>query len=266
MKAIILAAGHGTRMLPITKTIPKELLPVGTKPVIHYIVEGLSQAGIKDMLIVTSQSKKALEDYFDKNFELEHLLETKGKHKYLKAINEPKSLGNFTFVKQSEQKGTGHAIMQAAPWINDDFVMVVYGDTIYHPKIYKEMVELHKEFGKGIMCLKEVPEEDVSKYGIARLEDGYFIDVIEKPTKEEAPSNMAVFTPYIVPGRFLELLMGTEPDAKSGEIYPWPALKQIMANKEMLGYVTEHSIRDTGNPESWLKANMEIGRDPDLLT
>lgn len=265
MKAIILAAGHGTRMLPITKTIPKELLPVGTKPVIHYIVEGLSQAWIKDMLIVSSQSKKALEDYFDKNFELEHLLEKKWKHEHLKAINEPKSLGNFTFVKQSEQKGTWHAIMQAAPWISDDFVMVVYGDTIYHPKIYQEMVDLHKTTGKGVMCLKEVAEENVRKYGIAHLEDDHFMDVIEKPSREEAPSNIAVFTPYIVPGKFLKLLMNTEPDTKSWEIYPWPALKQIMANKEMLGYVTEHPLWDTGNPEAWLKANMEIGQNPDLL-
>lgn len=100
------------------------------------------------MLIITSQSKKALEDYFDKNFELEHLLEKKGKQKYLEAINEPKSLGNFTFVKQSEQKGTGHAIMQASPWINDDYVMVIYGDTIYHHKIYQEMVVLHQKTGK----------------------------------------------------------------------------------------------------------------------
>lgn len=231
MKAIILAAGHGTRMLPITKTIPKELLPVGTKPVIHYIVEGLSQAGIKDMLIITSQSKKALEDYFDKNFELEHLLEKKGKQQYLKAINEPKSLGNFTFVKQSEQKGTGHAILQAAPWIQDDYVMVVYGDTIYHPAIFADLVHKHQETQKAVMALKEIPMDQVSKYGVAKMNGEYMVDYVEKPSVQEAPSNFVSFSPYIVPQKFFELLSQTQPDPKSGEIYPRQALKNIMKDQ-----------------------------------
>ena len=260
MKAIILAAWHWTRMLPNTKTIPKELLPVGTKPVIHYVVEWLSKAGITDMLIITSQSKKALEDYFDKNFELEHLLEKKWKLEYLKAINEPRSLGNFTFVKQSEQMGTGHAIMQATPWISDDYVMIVYGDTIYHPNIYKEMVELHNRTWKWVMCMKKVPHEETYRYWIAKMDGEYLIDIVEKPSVETAPSNNAIFTPYIVHRKFLENLAWVKPDTISWEIYPRPAMQDILTNKEMVWYVTEHPLWDTGNPEAWMKANIDLAK------
>lgn len=266
MKAIILAAGHGTRMLPITKTIPKELLPVGNKPVIHYIVEGLSKAGIKDMLIITSQSKKALEDYFDKNYELEDILTKKWKTDALQAINEPKDLGNFTFVKQTEQKGTGHAILQAKPWIQDEFFMVVYADEIHHPKIYTEMLDLHHQSGKSVILWKEVDSDDVSKYGILKIENNFITDIIEKPSIQEAPSNYALFTPFIFPRKLFDLLEQSQPDAKSGEVYPRDAVKHIMKADGVVPYISNHPMRDaSGNPESRLATNIAFANNPNIL-
>jgi len=266
MKAILLAAGHGTRMLPITKTIPKELLPVGNKPVIHYIVEGLSKAGIKDMLIITSQSKKALEDYFDKNYELEDLLQRKWKTEALQAINEPKSLGNFTFVKQTEQKGTGHAILQAKPRIQDDFFMVIYADEIHHPKIYQEMIDLHIQTGKSVILWKEVHPDEVSKYGILQIENGLITDIVEKPTKELAPSNYALFTPFIFPHALFDLLENTQPDEKSGEVYPRDAVKHIMKTDGVVPYISRHPMRDaSGTPQSRLETNIAFANNPHIL-
>lgn len=266
MKAIILAAGHGTRMLPITKTIPKELLPVGNKPVIHYIVEWLSKAGIKDMLIITSQSKKALEDYFDKNYELEDILTKKWKIDALKAINEPKDLWNFTFVKQTEQKGTGHAILQAKPWIQDEFFMVVYADEIHHPKIYTEMLDLHHQSGKSVILWKEVSPDDVSKYGILKIENNFITDIIEKPSTEEAPSNYALFTPFIFPRKLFDLLEQSQPDPKSGEVYPRDAVKHIMKTDGVVPYISSHPMRDaSGNPESRLATNIAFANNPNIL-
>lgn len=266
MKVIILAAGHGTRMLPITKTIPKELLPVGNKPVIHYIVEGLAKAKIQDMLIITSQSKKALEDYFDKNYELEDILIKKWKAEALKAINEPKSLWNFTFVKQTEQKGTGHAMLQAKPWIQDEFFMVVYADEIHHPKIYQEMIELHQKTWKSVILWKEVSPDDVSKYGILEITDGLITDIVEKPAKEDAPSNYALFTPFIFPRKLFDLLEQCEPDPKSGEVYPWDAVKHIMKTDGVVPYISTHPMRDaSGNPQSWLETNIAFANNPRIL-
>lgn len=266
MKAIILAAGHGTRMLPITKTIPKELLPVGNKPVIHYIVEWLSKAWIKDMLIITSQSKKALEDYFDKNYELEDILTKKGKTDALQAINEPKSLGNFTFVKQTEQKGTWHAILQAKPRIQDEFFMVVYADEIHHPKIYSEMLDLHKTTWKSVILWKEVNHEDVSKYWILKIENNFITDIIEKPSIDEAPSNYALFTPFIFPRKLFDLLEQTKPDEKSWEVYPRDWVKHIMKADGVVPYISAHPMRDaSGNPESWLATNIAFANNPNIL-
>lgn len=266
MKAIILAAGHGTRMLPITKTIPKEMLPVGTKPVIHYIVEGLSKAGIRDIVMVTSQSKKAIEDYFDKHYELESLLDKKWKTEALTAIREPLGFANITFVRQSEMKGTGHAILQARPWIEDDFFMVLNGDEIHHPKVYQEMIALHQETGKGVMLAKNIPWPEISRYGVFNIKDGHIVDIVEKPAAHEAPSQYANFTPYIFPREVLDLLVDCQPDPISGEIYPRWAVKPLMAQKKIIPYMNTHPMRDAcGNPQSWLETNIAFANNPRIL-
>lgn len=257
MKALILAAWFGTRMLPITKTIPKELLPVGNKPVIQYIVEGVVGAGIDEILILSSQSKKALEDYFDKNYELEELLKKKGKSDLLASINTPKNLARYSFVKQTEQLGTGHAILQAQPWIHEDFFMVIYGDTIFHPSAFQEMIALHQQTGKSVMLVVEVPQQDVSKYGVIKLDDdGHIIDIVEKPRPEYAPSNLIMYGIMILPKKIFWLLSRTPPDEQSGEIYPREAVGELMRERSLIPYICNHPTRDIGSLESWIDANI----------
>lgn len=218
------------------------------------------------MLIITSQSKKALEDYFDKNYELEDILRKKGKTEELKAINEPKSLWNFTFVKQTEQKGTGHAILQAKPWIQDDFFMVVYADEIHHPKIYQEMIDLHKQTQQSVILGKKVSPDDVSKYGILKIENNRITDIVEKPSPEQAPSNYALFTPFIFPRKLFDLLEDSQPDPKSWEVYPREAVKHIMESDGVVPYLSPHPMRDaSGNPQSWLETNIAFMNNPHIL-
>lgn len=212
MKAIIPAAGYGTRMLPITKTIPKEMLPVGNKPVIQYIVEGLVSAGITEIAMITSQGKMPLEYYFDKNYELEEQLKYKKKHDLLDQINAPKTMANYVFLKQKEQLGLPHAIWEARYWMNDDFFFVTVGDQFGQGEIYREMVALHEQTKQPIIQLAEVPLEEVSKYGVVKLHDGEIVDMIEKPKPEHAPSNLISQGLYILPKDFFKAVDQTPID------------------------------------------------------
>ena len=164
MKAVIVVAGFGTRMLPITKTIPKEMLPVGDKPVIQYTVEDLVRNDIKDIIMITSNQKKALEDYFDKNYELEAILEKKGKHDLLALINAPKEMAHYTFVRQTEILGTAHAVAQVEPRIGDEYFIVIFGDAIYPPQMITDLLKKFTEVQKPIICVHEVPHEEVHRY------------------------------------------------------------------------------------------------------
>ncbi len=190
MKAVVIAAGFGTRTLPASKTIPKEMFPVGDKPVIHHIIEAMVTAGIKDIVMVTSQQKKALEDYFDTNYQLEDILKKKGKDDLLELINYPKRMANFSFVKQHEILGTGHAALQAESLISEDYFMTVLADTIYPPETFIEMLKIHQETKGPVIAIHEVPREEVYKYGIVKLAWERVVQFVEKPTVEEAPSNL----------------------------------------------------------------------------
>ena len=185
MKAIIPAAGYGTRMLPITKTIPKEMLPVGNKPVIQYIVEWLVSAGVTEIAMITSQGKMPLEYYFDKNYELEEQLKRKNKINLLDQINAPKTMANYVFMKQKEQLWLPHAIWEARYWMNDDFFFVTVGDQFGEQAIYREMVELHLQTKQVIIQLAEVPLEEVSKYGVVKIIDDEGEEKIKKKKEEE---------------------------------------------------------------------------------
>lgn len=259
MKAVILAAGFGTRMLPITKTIPKELLPVGNKPIIQYAVEGLSEAGIKDLIIITSQGKRALEDYFDKNYELEDLLKKKGKTELLELINKPKELANYTFVKQTEQLGTGHAVSQIESWITDEYFIVAFGDTIYPPNMFKEMKKAFQEKNTSLIVVHEVPKEDVSKYGIVSLDGDKLIDFVEKPTIEEAPSNLMWNGVALLHKDIFAILKDVEPDEKTWEIYLPTAILDL-SKKMDVNAVKVNPYWDTGMVETWLEANVCISK------
>jgi len=259
MKAIILAAWFWTRMLPITKTIPKELLPVWNKPVIQYAVEGLAEAGIKNILMVTSQGKKALEDYFDKNYELEDLLAKKWKTEALNLINKPKELANYIFVKQKDQFGTGHAVLQAKPWIAWDYFIIVYGDAIYPPNIFVEMIKNFEKNRAPLLVVHEVPKEETYKYWVVKLDDHKVVDIIEKPKVEDAPSNLISNGVFLLPREIFSILKNTPADEKSGEIYLPDAIKKLMTIMDVLPLKVK-SFWDVGDPVALLKANVHYAK------
>jgi len=264
MKAIIMAGGFGTRMLPITKTIPKEMLPVWEKPVIQHTIEALVGAWINEIIIITSQFKKVLEDYFDKNYELEELLEKKWKIWYLEMINKTKDLAKIAFVRQSKQLWTWHAILQAKNRISDDFFMVLNWDDIYETNSLKWMFELHKKTKKSIMLLTEVEKNDVMNRWIANIKNDQILWIVEKPKIEESPSNFANTWCVIYPKEVFDLIEKTQPDPKSWEIYPRDAFHHIIKKDWVLPFITKNR-KSIWSWESWLEANNKIFKDWSLF-
>ncbi len=259
MKAIIPAAGYGTRMLPITKTIPKEMLPVGNKPVIQYIVEGLVSAGIDEIAMITSQGKIPLEHYFDKNYELEEQLRQKNKLDLLERINKPKNMAHYVFLKQTEQLGLPHAIAEASYWMDDDFFFVTVGDQFGEKAIYREMVDLHKKTKQPIIQLAQVPLEEVSKYGVVKIEWDEIIDMIEKPSPDQAPSNLISQGLYILPKDFFEAVKNVPIDISKGEIIMPDCLLYLRTmGYKLLPYISTHRMRDVGSTELRLQTNNEL--------
>lgn len=258
MKAIVLAAGFGTRMLPINKSIPKELLPVGDKPVIQYTIESLVKAWVEDILIVTSQGKKSLEDYFDKNYELEEKLKQKGKEELLELINKPKNLANFAFVKQKQPLWTWHAILQAKPWVADDYFIVVNADMIYKENAFVDMIAKHQETQKPVRLLKEIDRKEAYKYGMAKLENEQVVDIIEKPASGQEPSNLMNTWTFLWPQEAFDILATTLPEP-NGEIYPWKAAKYVIQTQWILPCITD-GLRDIGNQQTRLDANVHLAQ------
>ena len=258
MKAIIPAAGYGTRMLPITKTIPKEMLPVWNKPVIQYIVEWLAWAWIRDIVMITSQWKWALEDYFDKNYELEMLLQKKNKTELLELINKPKNLANMTFIKQKEQLGRAHAACQAEARVNEEFFLVSLGDNFFQPEFYKEIIQLHLDTWNPVYALEEKPHDEIEKYGVVKIVDNVIVDMVEKPKKEYAPSNLIMTGVYIFPKAFFEYTKSLQPDDVSGEFDVGLVFKKLFEDFTCLPYISPYKMRDVGSRELRLQANIDI--------
>lgn len=165
-KAVIPVAGFGTRLLPITKAQPKEMLPVVNKPIVQYVVEDLVEAGVKDILFVTGKGKQAIENHFDVNYELECKLEKSGKYELLKIIKEIDRLGNIFYVRQKEQKGLGDAILYGEEFVGEEYFIAMVGDTIYSKNIVKDLIKAHEKYGCSVIALERVPKEDVYKYGV----------------------------------------------------------------------------------------------------
>ena len=258
MKAIIAAAWYWTRMLPITKSIPKEMLPVWTKPVIHYIVEALSNSWIKDILMITSAGKEALENYFDKNYELEETLRKKWKYDKLEELDKIKNMANICFTRQKEQLGFAHAVLSAKEWVKEDYFFLTVGDTIFEEKIFKDMLEIHLKTHKPVIALKEIPWNEVEKYWVVEIKNNKIISLIEKPSKEEAPSNLIIVWAYILPKKIFEVIENLPINEKTGEILLTEALSEIMKEDEIIPYICDGKVYDTWNPQAWLKANLEI--------
>ncbi|CAB3290083.1 Putative UTP--glucose-1-phosphate uridylyltransferase [Methanocaldococcus lauensis] len=264
-KAVIPVAGFGTRLLPITKAQPKEMLPVVNKPIVQYVVEDLVEAGIKNILFVTGKGKQAIENHFDINYELECKLKDSNKYDLLKAIKEIDNLGNIFYTRQKEQKGLGDAILYGEEFVGDEYFIAMVGDTIYSENIVKDLITVHEKYGCSVIALERVPMEEVYKYGVVEgeeIEEGIYKikNMVEKPKVEEAPSNLIITGAYLLSPKIFEKIRQTPP-GRGREIQITDALNLLLKEEEVLGVEIKCKRYDIGDVLGWLKANVEIGAE-----
>ncbi|NPA40911.1 MAG: UTP--glucose-1-phosphate uridylyltransferase GalU [Aquificae bacterium] len=263
-KAVLPVAGWGTRFLPATKAMPKEMFPIIDKPVIQFIVEELLGAGVENVIFVTGKHKRPIEHHFDINTDLEKHLEEAGKEKILQNIRKISHMINPIYIRQKQQLGLGHAVLTAEPAVGREPFIVALGDIILErgEEAITGMLDIFSRFGKSVVALFEVPEEEVSKYGIAKvkeIEEGVFLieDLVEKPSPEEAPSNLAIVGRYIFTPAIFEKLKITKP-GKGGEIQLTDAMKLLLEEEAIYAYKVENRVYDTGNPLDYLKTVFEF--------
>jgi len=260
MKAVIPVAGWGTRFLPATKAMPKEMLPIVDKPVIQYIVEELLEAGVYDIVFVTGRHKRAIEDHFDINPDLELHLERAGKKELLDIVKRISHLTNPIYIRQKEQMGLGHAILTAKPAVgtHEPFLVSLGDIVIKDTNSVKRMLEIYERYGKSVIALFEVPTKEVSKYGIAKVRkienNTYLIeDIVEKPSPEEAPSNLAVVGRYLFVPTIWRELEKTKP-GKGGEIQLTDAVRSLLQKEAVYAFTLDsNKVFDTGNKLDYLK-------------
>ena len=266
-KAVIPAAGLGTRVLPATKAQPKEMLVIVDKPSLQYIVEELVESGIKDIIIVTGRNKNSIEDHFDHSYELEDTLKKNNKNTLLEKVEDISSMANICYVRQNHPKGLGHAILKAKSFVgNEPFVIALGDDIVYNDvPVAKQLIDSYSKYGSSIVGCQEVKESDVSKYGIVKpllsLDEKTveMEDFIEKPSIEEAPSKLACLGRYLLTPKIFDYLEKTEP-GKGGEIQLTDAIVAMMKDGEkVLAYNFEGKRYDIGNKFGLLKANIEFG-------
>lgn len=266
-KAVIPAAGLGTRVLPATKAQPKEMLVIVDKPSLQYIVEELVESGIKDIIIVTGRNKNSIEDHFDHSYELEDTLKKNNKNTLLEKVEDISSMANICYVRQNHPKGLGHAILKAKSFVGDEPFVIALGDDIVYNDVpvAKQLIDNYSKYGSSIVGCQEVKEFDVSKYGIVKpllsLDEKTveMEDFIEKPSVEEAPSKLACLGRYLLTPKIFDYLEKTEP-GKGGEIQLTDAIVAMMKDGEkVLAYNFEGKRYDIGNKFGLLKANIEFG-------
>ena len=272
-KAVIPAGGLGTRFLPATKAMAKEIIPILDKPSIQFIVEEAIESGIEEILIITGRNKRSVEDHFDANFDLEDNLKQKHKDKLLKMV-EHTSLLNIQFKRQHYPKGLGDAIFQAKSFVGDEPFLLLLGDDIVvnapgEKPLSKQMMDCYDRYNTSILGVQEVPNRDVNKYGIV---DGKHIEnriykvkgLVEKPAKEEAPSNIAILGRYIINPAIFDILEHTKP-GKGGEIQLTDGLKELANIENMYAYAFEGKRYDVGNKLGFLEATVEFALRRDNL-
>ncbi|WP_321463674.1 UTP--glucose-1-phosphate uridylyltransferase GalU [uncultured Vibrio sp.] len=260
-KCLFPAAGYGTRFLPATKSMPKEMMPVVNKPLIEYGVEEAIEAGMDGMCIVTGRGKHSLMDHFDKNYELEHQISGSSKEVLLDDIRSLIDSASYTYIRQSEMKGLGHAILTGRELVGDEPFAVVLADDLCVNEdkgVLAQMVELYKQFRCSIVAVQEVPESETHKYGVIAgemiKEDIFRIDnMVEKPEAGTAPSNLAIIGRYILTPDIFELIENTEP-GKGGEIQITDALMQQAQNGCVLAYKFKGQRFDCGSVEGYIEA------------
>jgi len=270
-KAVILAAGYGTRMLPATKAQPKETLPLVDKPIIQYTVEEAAASGLDQVIIVTSAGKRAVEDHFDRAPELERALSSKGDQEKLEEIKRVSSLAHIVYVRQQEQRGIGDAVLTVRKLVGrEPFVLFFPDDVIVSDVPAARQLITAFEAQKGpVLAVEEVPKEEVSSYGIVDGEpigeETYRVRaLVEKPTPEEAPSNLAIVGRYVLTPEIFDVLTETAP-GKGGEIQITDALALLLRQQPMFAYRFQGRRYDTGRPLGLLKASLELAlRRPDI--
>jgi len=269
-KAVVPAAGFGTRFLPATKAIPKEMLPLVDKPLIQYVVEEARASGLKELIIVTGMGKTAIEDHFDTSFELEILLKERGKKEQLRMIEEISNLVHFAYTRQKKPLGLGHAIHITKNLINDEPFAVLLGDDIIDAKVpaMKQMTEVYRRYGSSVLAVQKVPKSQAHLYGVIKgrkVAPGVHrvLDLVEKP-KTEPPSNLAIIGRYILtPGIFKAL--DKTPPGKGGEIQLTDAIKILLETEEVYAYEFEGTRYDAGDKLGFLQATVSYAlQRPDL--
>jgi UTP--glucose-1-phosphate uridylyltransferase len=272
-KAVLPAAGLGTRFLPATKAQPKEMLPVVDKPLIQYTVEECVASGIENIIIVTGRGKNAIEDHFDSSPELERFLEERGHPDRAEMVRKISNMITFSYTRQKEPLGLGHAVLAARDLVGNEPFAVLLGDVIIGgDPVTKTLMEIYEATGKGAIAVEAVPPENVHLYGIvdAKPEPGsawgeklkLVIDLIEKPSGEEAPSNLSVTGRYVLPPSIFDYLAATQP-GRGGEIQLTDALRQLAKNEGLYAYVFEGKSYDAGDKLGFLKATVEFALEND---
>lgn len=265
-KAILPVAGFGTRFLPATKSQPKEMLTVVDKPVIQYLVEEAVESGIEEIIFVTGRGKRAIEDHFDVSYELEDTLVEKNKHDLLKAVQKIPGLAKFSYVRQPMPLGDGHAILQAAHIVNNEPVLIIFGDSLYDSKVpaSKQIIETFEKYGDPVIGLSRLPKEEISKFGIIEGvqlgKRSYEIKrMIEKPKEGETDSTLAAVGKYVITPEVFEILSGIK-SGKSGEIRLADAFEIMLeTGRPLYGRELEGEWLDTGDKFNFLKASIKLG-------
>ena len=270
-KAIIPAAGLGTRFLPATKSQPKEMLPIVDKPTLQYIIEEAIESGIEEILIITGRNKKSIEDHFDKSVELELELEQKGKTEMLEMVRNISNMVNIHYIRQKEPKGLGHAIYCAKSFIGNEPFAVLLGDDIVDSKVpcLKQLIGAYNEYKTTILGVQHVAKEDTDKYGILsvkHIEDRVYKvkDMVEKPSIDKAPSNIAILGRYIINPSIFEILENQTP-GKGGEIQLTDALKTLVSQEAIYAYNFEGRRYDVGDKFGFLEATIDFALKRDEL-
>ncbi len=266
-KAIIPVAGLGTRFLPFTKTVPKEMLPILNIPSIHYIIEEAVQSGIEEIIFITSSRKGALVDYLDRDISLENELDNKGKKDLVQKIIEPSKMAKYVFVRQYQALGLGHAVLQAKNIIGDEpFALFLGDDVIYSDKepVMKQMMKIYEKYGGTVLGVNEVPEDKVSNYGVIKKSDEinektfYVSSLVEKPKKEEAPSNLSIMGRYILSPKIFDFLQEKNIDKNTGEIQITDSINKLAQIEKVIAYNFYGRRYDLGSIDGFLEAQIEF--------
>ena len=272
-KCVFPVAGLGTRFLPVTKELAKEMLPLVNRPIISYGVEEAIASGCSEIIMITGRAKRSIENYFDRSFELEELLKSRGKTELYEMMIKISNMAEILFIRQREPLGLGHAVLCAEPVCGNEFFGVALPDDVFINEtdpVLSQLIKVHEKMGGSVIALEEVEPENVSRYGIVKsqfeIENGIhkIIDMVEKPDVNDAPSNLAIMGRYILSPSVFEILKGQQAGA-GGEIQLTDALKTLCAQEPVWGFVYKGRRFDCGTQKGWLAANVQLAlEDPEL--